>query len=201
MENVIAVDDVKRIAAAYETAMARAVLHKEDAQAAVDTAKALGIDPAAFKLGIKLKALAQRKPGKVRSFLKSLDEMVQGLDLDAQLDLEDAIKAAGTRFDGTARTPLDAERLAGELVANATRVVREDPDLARKLANSSLTDSEGNGFAVDADGVVTPIERPVEYRGPSAEEEAESLKAVEQRLKAERDAFKPRRGRPRRHAA
>jgi hypothetical protein len=214
MEITATVGDVKDCVRAYEEAMFRSDVHKEDAAAAIDALKANGIPPAAAKLAVRLKKQAQDKPHKVRAFLKGLDHMVQSLDLDAQLDLEDAIR------DGAA----GAERLAGALVANAVRVVRDDPDLARKFANTSLTDSEGNGFSVDSDGVVTAIERPVEHLGPDegepdenpyvtvagvpAEEEPrtvdpdENLDALERRLKKDRDSFKPRaRGRKRSHDA
>lgn len=82
---------IRELASAVGQMNDRLNLAKEDAKAAMDAVGAAGLNKQAFKLAMRLKDMDQAK---ARVFLDSFDACRDALDLDAQLDIEDAIEAA-----------------------------------------------------------------------------------------------------------
>ncbi len=81
---------IRELALALEQMQERASEAREDVKAATEAAKDAGLDPAAMKLCLRLKA---GKSVKTNAFLNTFDLCRDALGLDGQLDIEDAIAA------------------------------------------------------------------------------------------------------------
>ena len=83
-------DSIKSLAGRYDRVQETIDEHKEDQKAIMGAVKAAQIEPAAFKSALKLQKL---KPTKLKAWLDSFDACRDALGLDAQMDLEDTIRA------------------------------------------------------------------------------------------------------------
>lgn len=123
MEITATVDDVKKAVAFHDAEKDRADLYNENAKAAVETLKNMGLRPDAVKSAMKLRKL---KPHELHSWLKSFEFMVAALDLDAQYDLEDAIDGLrpkpGSGISAVEITDMEGNGVRLDQEGNATSV-------------------------------------------------------------------------------
>jgi uncharacterized protein (UPF0335 family) len=81
-------ENIRTMADRLEATTADVKERQEDVKAVTEAVGNAGCDKAAFKLAVKLRGL---EPLKAKAFLDSFDACRDALDLDAQLDLIDAI--------------------------------------------------------------------------------------------------------------